>query len=93
MYLMNKIKLVAFDLDGTIADTLSLCIKAFRMAVQPYISQTLSEDDIIKTFGLNEEGMIRKVIKMNIGNRPYKILSYLHEIASFYVSTAISRYT
>lgn len=63
MYLMNKIKLVAFDLDGTIADTLPLCIKAFRMAVQPYISQTLSDDDIIKTFGLNEEGMIRKVIK------------------------------
>lgn len=48
MYLMNRIKLVAFDLDGTIADTLPLCIKAFRMAVQPYISQTLSEDDIIK---------------------------------------------
>ena len=48
---MNKIKLVAFDLDGTIADTLPLCIKAFGMAVQPYISQTLSEDDIIKTFG------------------------------------------
>lgn len=63
MYLMNRIKLVAFDLDGTIADTLPLCIKAFRMAVQPYISQTVSEDDIIKTFGLNEEGMIRKVIK------------------------------
>ena len=55
---MNKIKLVTFDLDGTIADTLPLCIKAFRMAVQPYILQTLSEDDIIKTFGLNEEGMI-----------------------------------
>lgn len=60
---MNRIKLVAFDLDGTIADTLPLCIKAFRMAVQPYISQILSEDDIIKTFGLNEEGMIRKVVK------------------------------
>ena len=55
MYLMNKIKLVAFDLDGTIADTLPLCIKAFRMAVQTYISQTVSEDDIITTFGLNEE--------------------------------------
>lgn len=63
MCLMNRIKLVAFDLDGTIADTLPLCIKAFRIAVQPYISQTLSEGDIIKTFGLNEEGMIRKVIK------------------------------
>ena len=60
---MNRIKLVAFDLDGTIADTLPLCIKTFRISEQPYISQTLSEGDIIKTFGLNEEGMIRKVIK------------------------------
>lgn len=55
--------MVAFDLDGTIANTLPLCIKAFRMAVQPHISHTLSEDNIILTFGLNEEGMIRKVIK------------------------------
>lgn len=30
---MNRIKLIAFDLDGTIADTLPLCIKAFGMAV------------------------------------------------------------
>lgn len=60
---MNRIKLVAFDLDGTIADTLPLCIKAFRMAVQPYLSDILSDDEIIRTFGLNEEGMIRKVVK------------------------------
>ena len=60
---MNRIKLVAFDLDGTIADTLPLCIKACRMAVQPYLSDILSDDEIIRTFGLNEEGMIRKVVK------------------------------
>lgn len=60
---MNRIKLVALDLDGTIANTLPLCIKAFRLAVQPHISHTLSDNDIIQTFGLNEEGMIRKVVK------------------------------
>lgn len=52
------IKLVAFDLDGTIADTIPMCIEAFKQAVTPYASKILSEDDIVKTFGLNEEGMI-----------------------------------
>ena len=56
------IKLVAFDLDGTIADTIPMCIKAFKQAVTPYTSKILSEDDIVKTFGLNEEGMIKQVI-------------------------------
>lgn len=27
---MSKIKLVAFDLDGTIGDTIPLCIRAFK---------------------------------------------------------------
>lgn len=56
------IKLVAFDLDGTIADTIPMCIEAFKQAVTPYASKILSEDDIVKTFGLNEEGMIKQVV-------------------------------
>ena len=39
---MNRIKLVAFDLDGTIADTLQLYKKDFRIAVKPHIKQTIS---------------------------------------------------
>lgn len=31
------IKLVAFDLDGTIADTIPMCIEAFKQAVTPYV--------------------------------------------------------
>ena len=42
------IKLVAFDLDGTIADTIPMCIEAFKQAVSPYASKILSEDDIVK---------------------------------------------
>ncbi|MDR1416091.1 MAG: HAD family hydrolase [Prevotellaceae bacterium] len=55
------IKLVAFDLDGTIGETLPLCIAAFGEAVSPYLSYKLSEKEIIQTFGVNEEGMVKKV--------------------------------
>ena len=56
------IKLVAFDLDGTIGDTIPMCISAFKKAVTPYTNHELTEKEIIQTFGLNEEGMIRLVI-------------------------------
>jgi phosphoglycolate phosphatase len=58
----TMIKLVAFDLDGTIGDTIPVCIHAFKEALSPYSNGQLSEKDIIQTFGLNEEGMIRKMV-------------------------------
>ena len=64
---MSKIKLVAFDLDGTIGDTVPLCIRAFKEAVTPYIGCELSDDDVIRTFGLNEQGMIASLV-----DAPYK---------------------
>lgn len=57
------IKLVAFDLDGTIADTIPMCIEAFKKAVSPYAGHTLTQEEIIQTFGLNEIGMIKAVVK------------------------------
>lgn len=59
------LKLAAFDFDGTIADTLPMCIKAFRMSVRPYIGYEISETEIVQMFGLNETGMVKKVIKQN----------------------------
>jgi phosphoglycolate phosphatase/pyrophosphatase PpaX len=55
---MNKIKAVIFDLDGTLANTLPLCIEAFRKSVEPLINRSISDDDIIATFGPSEEGTI-----------------------------------
>ena len=55
------VKLVAFDLDGTIGDTIPFCIAAFKKAVEPYVRHELSENEIVQTFGLNEEGMIKQV--------------------------------
>jgi phosphoglycolate phosphatase len=48
------IKLVAFDLDGTIGDTIPICIHAFKEAVSPYSNRQLSEQDIIPKCPLGE---------------------------------------
>ncbi len=55
---MKKLKAVIFDLDGTIANTLPLCIAAFRNAIEPHINKSVSDEEIIATFGPSEEGTI-----------------------------------
>jgi len=55
---MQKIKAVIFDLDGTLANTLPLCISAFRQSVEPLVNRSLSDEEIIATFGPSEEGTI-----------------------------------
>ena len=63
------IKLVAFDLDGTIGDTIPMCLKALKKAVTPYVTlNDISENDILETFGLNEKGMIKKLVGYNWEN-------------------------
>ena len=57
-----KFKAIIFDLDGTIADTLPLCIAAFKKSVEPVLNASLSDAEIIATFGPSEEGTIRKLI-------------------------------
>lgn len=59
---MNKIKAVIFDLDGTLGNTLPLCISAFRKSIEPLINQTLSDEEIIATFGPSEEGTIMALV-------------------------------
>lgn len=58
-------QIVAFDMDGTIADTIPMCIKAFRQSVSPYTDHELSEEEILHTFGLNEIGMAKAAAGRN----------------------------
>lgn len=58
-------KIAAFDLDGTIADTIPMCIEAFCESVSPYIDHELTEKEVMQTFGLNEIGMIKAVVTQN----------------------------
>ena len=63
---MNKqpslIKGLLFDLDGTLANTLPLCIQAFRQAVEPLANRAFTDSEIIATFGPSEEGTIQSLI-------------------------------
>jgi phosphoglycolate phosphatase-like HAD superfamily hydrolase len=56
---MQKIKAVIFDLDGTLANTLPLCIRAFRDAIEPLVHRDVTDEEIIATFGPSEEGTIK----------------------------------
>ncbi len=56
------LQLVIFDWDGTIADTLPLCMAAFRASIQPYLTHTLTDREIIDTFGPAEGGTIQALI-------------------------------
>lgn len=56
--MQQKIKAVIFDLDGTLANTLPLCISAFRKSIEPLINRKVSDEEIIATFGPSEEGTI-----------------------------------
>jgi len=57
-----KIRTIIFDLDGTIADTLPLCIAAFKNSIEPLLGKEVSKEEIIATFGPSEEGTIRQLI-------------------------------
>lgn len=58
-------KIVAFDMDGTIADTTPMCITAFRNSVSLYTDHELSREEILHTFGLNEIGMVKAIVGQN----------------------------
>ncbi|TCD08303.1 hypothetical protein EZ449_12940 [Pedobacter frigidisoli] len=55
---MNKIKAVIFDLDGTLGNTLPLCIAVFKNSIEPLINHSLSDEKILATFVLSEERTI-----------------------------------
>lgn len=56
------IKCVIFDMDGTLANTLPLCITSFRKSIEKLSGKILTDREIINTFGVSEEGIIKKLL-------------------------------
>lgn len=56
------LKTVIFDFDGTVCNTLPLCIAAFRKSIEPLAGRHFSDQEITATFGPSEEGTIRALI-------------------------------
>ncbi len=55
-------KAIIFDLDGTLGNTLPLCIAAFKQSIEPLAGRVLSDEEIVATFGPSEEGTISALI-------------------------------
>jgi phosphoglycolate phosphatase/pyrophosphatase PpaX len=80
---MEKIKAVIFDLDGTLGNTIPLCVEAFRKSIEPLIGRTIADEEIIATFGPSEEGTIQSLAPDNYEEGIAGYLSFyeqLHEM-------------
>jgi pyrophosphatase PpaX len=53
---------VLFDLDGTLIDTRSLYLEAYRRAVEPYVRRDLTHEDIMALRPTSEIAFIRAVV-------------------------------
>jgi phosphoglycolate phosphatase-like HAD superfamily hydrolase len=53
---------VIFDLDGTIGETLSHCIRAYQHVFRTFQQKEFTEEEIMQLFGPTEEGILSRQI-------------------------------
>ncbi|MDR1140686.1 MAG: HAD family hydrolase [Planctomycetaceae bacterium] len=56
------LKCIIFDFDGTIADSLPLCIEAFRRAASPFLERSITDAEITGAFGPSDAGTIQILV-------------------------------
>ena len=59
---MNMLHGVIFDLDGTLADTLDVCIEAFQNAIEIHAGNRPTPDEVVALWGPTEEGVLRAAV-------------------------------
>ncbi|MBQ4142851.1 MAG: HAD family hydrolase [Thermoguttaceae bacterium] len=58
----KPLKAVIFDFDGTLGDTLALCLEAAHRTAEPLLGRKVTDAEILATFGPSEEGAFRKLV-------------------------------
>ncbi|HEX7348450.1 MAG TPA: HAD hydrolase-like protein [Rhodanobacteraceae bacterium] len=53
---------ILFDLDGTLGDTLPVCITAFQQVFRARLGHSFSANEVLAMFGPDEEGVIRRAL-------------------------------
>lgn len=80
---MQKFKLVIFDLDGTLGDTIPLCVRAFHEALEPILHKRITDKEIIDTFGPAEPAIVKAFAPGNVRegleafHKHYQFLHYM----------------
>jgi len=72
-----KLKGILFDLDGTLADTLPVCIQAYQATVEHFGNWTPGDEEIMHYFGTSEEGILERFFPGQLNNTlPYFLNCY-----------------
>lgn len=59
------LKGIIFDMDGTLGDTMQLCIEAYRGAVQELTGHTPTAEEVVSYFGLSDRGVLGGLLGMD----------------------------
>ncbi len=58
------LKAVLFDMDGTLGDTLPLCVEAYRQCVAELTGRTPGQEEVVSYFGLSDRGVLAGLLGM-----------------------------
>ena len=56
------LKLLVFDFDGTIADSVDFCLYTFEKTFEKFMDKVPTNEEVYQVFGMNEPGVLRKFI-------------------------------
>lgn len=59
---MDRLSGIIFDLDGTLADTIPVCLAAFRATFHEHTGRYFTDAEILALFGPSEEGSLQRVL-------------------------------
>jgi pyrophosphatase PpaX len=57
-----KIRGILFDIDGTLANTLPICIKAYQHSFEHFTGRAYSEQEVTAHFGITEAGIFQRIM-------------------------------
>lgn len=55
-------KAMIFDFDGTLADTIPICIESFKKTIKKVLNKDFSDDEIYTYFGPTEKGVLKRLL-------------------------------
>ena len=59
------LKGIIFDMDGTLGDTLQLCIESYRDTTEEVTGRKPTEEEVVSYFGLSDRGVLGALLGMN----------------------------